>query len=93
MEITETDEVLIARGKYSTLTAKQKELEKAIQNLTQTIADHVRHALHAMDESSNYHLTMAQSGLKHLAADYDSVNEIRVQKDVLRPIAWATKEK
>lgn len=88
MEITETDEVLIARGKYATLTAKQKELEKAIQNLTQTIADHVRHALHAMDESSNYHLTMAQNGLKYLAADYDSVNEIRAQKDELRPIAW-----
>ena len=88
------DEILIARGKYSTLTGERKTLMKGMQKDIEQLANNAHRILraiedldHAQNEANRAYecLENAQEKLDRLAALAPLINE-------LHPLAWG-KEK
>jgi hypothetical protein len=86
------DDVLIARGKYSTLNSERRELIKGMQTDIRTLANRANHILrdpediaHSQTEANACYeaLESAQEKLERLAQLIPLMEE-------LRPLAWET---
>ena len=86
------DDVLRARGKYSTLNSERRELIKGMQSDIRLLVNHAHHILRDPEDVPNAHseantcyeaLESAQEKLERLAQLVPLMEE-------LRPLAWET---
>lgn len=90
-----SDDVLIARGKYSTLNSERRELVKGMQKDIQQLANRAHHILRDPDNLGYTHEQAHDCFLMLQAAQQklDRLAQIAPLMEELRPLAWEkTKE-
>lgn len=87
-----TPDVLLARGKYSTVNGELKTLMSTAQGWTQKACDALRHGLQADDhEKMREQFELASKAILALLLIPDDVAELKRQKEELWNQAWGKK--
>jgi hypothetical protein len=87
-----TTDVLLARGKYSTVNGEHKRLMSNAQAMTQTACDALRHALQSDDHDKMRSLFESARDMAQSLADMSSqLADMKAQKDALWNEAWGKK--
>lgn len=93
MSALPTDDVLIARGKYSTLSSEKRELLKAMRGDLETISSCASRVIRApndmefMGEQANALAALAEK----VQARVVQVAALQEHIDAIKPIAWGGK--
>jgi C4-dicarboxylate-specific signal transduction histidine kinase len=89
-----SDEVLIARGKYSTVNAERRERMAELQKRTGRITDQAR-VLLRYDDNAGESIAMYEalvSEVKATGACLQRLTEVQAELDELKPAAWGKEQ-
>jgi hypothetical protein len=89
------DDVLIARGKYSTLNSERRELVKGMQKDIQALANNAHHILRDPDDIGNTQggVSACMERLDRAQEKLDRLAKLIPLMEELRPLAWETVKK
>ena len=85
------DQTLIARGKYSTLSAERKAQLKRVQDICRTIQGEVIHVLRDCEDTppaDGSHLKTLEICLANLQKARDRITEVSNEMNQIKPDAW-----
>ena len=87
------DDVLVARGKYSTIASERRTLLKGLREDMEALAENARRVLRT--EDLEFCLEQAESARARVARALERLEKLRSvaeQLDELKPLAWGQKE-
>lgn len=88
------DDVLVARGKYSTLASERRNILKALRNDMEALAEYARRVLRSVDDLSFAEEELLNVG-RRIGAAQGRLHDLRTlapQLAELKPLAWGEKE-
>lgn len=87
------DDVLVARGKYSTLSSERRSLMRALREDMEAVANYARYILRTEDlEFCTEQAQTARSRIDQALARLERLRTLAGQLEELRPAAWGKKE-
>ena len=90
-----TEEVLIARGKYSTLSSERRSIYKAVRDDVEVIVGSCQRALHNMEkdmEFSQEQAAIAKKRIDSVLTKLGQASHLTEHLNGLKPLAWGDKK-